>query len=224
MDSRQKRKQECRRRRVVEGTVILVIFLVAVLAMRRWLPADRNDLFRGGEEPVELTDQIVPGQIPMFYQFDERWKDQVYGDGTMELTGCGPTCLSMVLCGLTQSAKYGPAQVAGLADRWGYYAEGAGSLWTLMTEGAERFGLRAEEVIFDRKHIEQELRAGRPIICVMGPGDFTTTGHFIVLCSLDAEGQVTVHDPNSRERSERGWELDELMPQIKNLWSYEKST
>lgn len=224
MDSRQKRKQECRRRRVVEGTVILVILLVAVLAMRRWLPAGRDDFFRGGEGSVELTDQIVPGQIPTFYQFDERWKDQVYGDGAMELTGCGPTCLSMVLCGLTQSAKYDPAQVARLADRWGYYAEGAGSLWTLMTEGAERFGLRAEEVIFDREHIEQELRAGRPIICVMGPGDFTTTGHFIVLCSLDAEGRVTVHDPNSRERSERGWELDELMPQIKNLWSFEKST
>jgi len=89
-----------------------------------------------------------------------------------------------------------------------------------MSEGAEKLGLNAGEVIFDETHIKRELQNGRPIISVMGPGDFTTTGHYIVLCGIDSQNMVTIRDPNSRERSERKWRLDELMPQIKNLWSY----
>lgn len=168
----------------------------------------------------ELSDEIVPGKLPMFFQYDARWKDIKYGDGTMELTGCGPTCLSMVLCGLKQTAEYDPVTVARFAQKDGYYAKGAGSSWTLMSEGAQKLGLSAREVTFDRAHIISELQQKRPIISVMGPGDFTTTGHYIVLCEVDLNNMVTVHDPNSRERSERKWSLDELMSQTKNLWSY----
>ncbi|MBD5135891.1 MAG: hypothetical protein HDT39_08015 [Lachnospiraceae bacterium] len=81
-------------------------------------------------------------------------------------------------------------------------------------------GLSSQEVIFDETHIRQELESGRPIICIMGPGDFTTEGHFIVLCSIDDNGNVKVNDPNSKKRSKKKWNLEKLMPQIRNLWSY----
>ena len=35
----------------------------------------------------------------------------------------------------------------------------------------------------------------------MGPGTFTKGGHYIVLRGLDANGNVIVADPASRERS-----------------------
>ena len=35
-----------------------------------------------------------------------------------------------------------------------------------------------DTVIYDEAHIIAELEKGRPIICIMGPGDFTTSGHF----------------------------------------------
>ena len=167
-----------------------------------------------------LSDEVIPGQIPMFFQYDSRWKDEDYGDGTMEFNGCGPTCLSMVLCGLNGTAEYDPVTIAKLADARGYYEAGAGSSWTLMSELSEELDLKVHEVRFDESHIREELMEKRPIICVVGPGDFTTTGHFIVLCGLDSDGRVIVHDPNSEERSRRTWEIGELMPQIKNLWSY----
>ena len=89
-----------------------------------------------------------------------------------------------------------------------------------MTEGAQLFGLTPRTFTFDEEHIRGELSQGHPIICVMGPGDFTTTGHFIVLSGLDGEGKVTVRDPNSRKRSEVSWDLQKLMGQMQNLWSY----
>lgn len=216
-----KRKRKVRVRKVWIG-LALILVLGAVLYLKYYAFSEEGLFWPKGEDTVEaLSDEIVPGKMPMFFQYDSRWKNERYGDGTMEFNGCGPTCLSMVLCGLNGTAEFDPLTVARLADKWGYYVKGSGSLWTLMSEGAENLGLKVREVIFGESHIRQELLAERPIICTVGPGDFTTTGHFILLCGIDENDMVTVHDPNSEERSNRLWSLKELMPQIKNLWSYE---
>lgn len=219
-------KREARRRRqirinIVRWAAALAILLIGVLIVGKMYLTQKNEIVLTEGRTMEALDEIVPGTIPSYFQFDDRWRYKIYGDGTMEFNGCGPTCLSMVLCGLTGETKYDPLTVARLADDWGYYADGVGSAWTLMSEGARKMGLDAQEVTFDEKHIIRELQQERPIICVVGPGDFTTTGHYIVLCGMDDEGMVTIHDPNSRERSEQTWSLEQLMPQIKNLWSYQ---
>lgn len=162
----------------------------------------------------------LTGGIPLFLQWDERWGYRQYGGDFMALNGCGPTCLSMVRCGLSDDGKWNPYKVAKMAEKKGYYVKGKGSSWELMTAGAAEMGLSAEAVSFDREHILESLRQGKPIICVVGAGDFTTQGHFLVLAGVKQDGRIQVHDPNSRKRSRRGWELERLMPQIRNLWAY----
>ncbi|MDE6254075.1 MAG: C39 family peptidase [Lachnospiraceae bacterium] len=169
---------------------------------------------------IDISSEVEKGKIPLFFQYDKRWGNKIYGDDTMKINGCGPTCLSMVVCGLSGMSTYDPFTVAELAESAGYFVDGSGSAWTLMSEGASMLGLTSQEVIFDETHIRQELESGRPIICIMGPGDFTTEGHFIVLCSIDDNGNVKVNDPNSKKRSKKKWNLEKLMPQIRNLWSY----
>ena len=71
--------------------------------------------------------------------------------------------------------------------------------------------------------IEQDINnhgSGRLIICILGPGDFTTTGHFIVLTGVDENGGIIVNDPNSIINSKKSWDIEQLMHQIRNLWSY----
>ena len=63
------------------------------------------------------------------------------------------------------------------------------------------------------------LENGHPIICSMRPGDFTTTGHFVVLTGVE-DGKIRVNDPNSRERSGKLWDYSRLEYQINNLWVY----
>lgn len=158
--------------------------------------------------------------IPLFLQWDERWGYESYGDDFLALNGCGPTCLSMVCCGLSGDDEWNPYEVAKMADEDGYYVDGAGSSWDLMESGAKKLGLTVHSVIFDEAHIRSELQEGRPIICAMWPGDFTTSGHFIILADETENGDIIVRDPNSIIRSEKTWRLSELIPQIKNLWSY----
>ena len=172
------------------------------------------------EFEIDLSDEVSQGVIPLFLQWDERWGYETYGNDFLAVTGCGPTCLSMVHCGLSGDTKWSPLEVAKMAEEYGYYVEGEGSSWDIMVSGATRIGLNVYEVSFDVNSILFELQNGNPIICVMGAGDFTTTGHFIVLTGVDEEGNVIVRDPNSKINSNRTWNIDELMPQIRNLWGY----
>lgn len=169
---------------------------------------------------IDISKEVTKGKIPLFLQWDERWGYETYGDDFLALTGCGPTCLSMVRCGLSGDSTWNPYKTARMAENGGYYVSGSGSSWDLMTRGAAELGLNYEEVIFDEEHIKAALEAGTPIICVVGPGDFTDNGHFLVLTGVDEEGKIILNDPNSRIRSEETWDINQLMSQIKNLWAY----
>ena len=61
------------------------------------------------------------------------------------------------------------------------------------------------------------LEAGNPIICAMGPGDFTTAGHYIVMVGT-RDGKIQVNDPNSILNSEKLWTYEDIEGQIRNLW------
>lgn len=173
---------------------------------------------------IDLAGEVTQGVIPLFLQWDERWGYETYGSDMMAITGCGPTCLSMVLCGLSGDTRWDPLTLAQYAEREGYYVKGAGTAWDLMTMGAEDLGLTCRDLVFDGEHILAWLAGGNPIICAMRPGDFTTTGHFIVLSGVDEYGKVEVCDPNSRGNSEKTWDVEDLIPQIKNLWAYQSGT
>ena len=173
-----------------------------------------------GLEEIDISKEVTKGEIPHFLQWDDRWGYETYGSDFLAVTGCGPTSLSMVVCGLTGDTKWNPYEVAKMAEDNGYYVDGSGSSWELMSSGAEKLGLTVSSVIFDAEHIRATLEAGQPIICVMGPGDFTDAGHFLVLTGVDQEGDIILQDPNSVERTKQHWDVQKLMNQMKNLWSY----
>ena len=126
----------------------------------------------------------------------------------------------MVVCGLTGGTQWNPYEVAKMAEENGYYVDGSGSSWDLMSSGAESLGLTVSNVIFDEEHIRATLEAGQPIICIMGSGDFTDGGHFLVLTGVDSDGNIILRDPNSVERTKQHWDVQKLMNQMKNLWAY----
>lgn len=171
-------------------------------------------------ETIDLSGEITQGEIPLFLQWDERWGYEIYGNDFLAVTGCGPTCLSMIKCGLTGDTQWNPYQVASFSDQSGYYVPGAGSSWDLMENGATSLGLQVHNIALSAEEITSALQSGMPIICYMRPGDFTTSGHFIVLAGLDEKGKIIVRDPNSRKNSKKSWNIDTLIPQIKGLWAY----
>lgn len=169
------------------------------------------------EPEIDLCAHLNASEIPLLLQWDERWGYTEYAGELMGLSGCGPTCLSMVCIYLLDDASLTPKYIAEFSAQNGYSVPGSGSSWTLISEGGKEVGLDVTEIPLDENRIIRNLEAGNPIICVMGPGFFTSTGHFIVMTEYK-DGYVKVNDPNSPKRSAQLWELTEIMDQIRNLW------
>lgn len=172
------------------------------------------------KESIDLGKEFESGKVPLLMQWDRRWGYDPYGDSIIGLAGCGPTCLAMAYLYLTEDTAASPRTMAKFADENGYYTE-SGTSWALWTEGAERLGLSGTELPLDQGVMERTLDGGGLIVCSMRPGDFTTTGHFILLCGYDENG-FFVRDPNRRSNSEKQWTYETLQGQIKNLWSLTK--
>lgn len=170
------------------------------------------------ELPLDLREYAGSETVPLFLQWDPMWGYETYGSDCIAITGCGPTCLAMVGYYLTRDENMTPDKIAAFAWKNGYYASGYGSSWTLISEGAEKLGLSAKELPLVKKKMVDALESGSPIILAVGEGNFTTTGHYIVLTGME-EGLFRVNDPNSRLNSEKLWSYEQLEGQIRNIWA-----
>ncbi len=168
------------------------------------------------EQPVDLSKELEEGEVPLLMQWDKRWGYDSYGDSIIGLSGCGPVCLTMAYLYFTGDCSVNPRTMAEFAYNNGYYTE-EGTSWGLWTDGVEKLGLMGEELPLDENLMKRTLAQGNLIVCSMRPGDFTTTGHFILIRGWE-EGGFWVNDPNRRENSEKQWTYETLNGQIKNLW------
>jgi len=87
-----------------------------------------------------------------------------------------------------------------------------------MSEGCAHFGLTAQDVALWETTMIEALESS-PLICALGPGDFTEVGYFIVIAGYE-NGAFRVLDPNSRANSEKSWSYETLESQIKAIWSF----
>ena len=206
------------RRRARRAPLVVGMGVLAVVLLAFWIAAAA--VARGTEPAGSSTPRAEwrADEVPFLYQTDPQWAAHPYAGGTVEKNGCGPTCLSMVYVALTGRDDLDPAAMADFSERGGYTSGGM-TAWALMTEGAAELGLSSEELSASEGAVREALLAGEPVICSVGPGDFTTTGHFIVLSGVAEDGQVVVHDPNSPERSARTWGLERVLGQCLNLWA-----
>lgn len=178
----------------------------------------RDYPFRPDEpQTIDLSDQVGTGKVPLLYQWDKRWGYSKYGGQMMALTGCGPTCLSMACLYYLEDAQYTPRYLADFASKNGYYTKGAGTEWSLFSKGAKKLGLKVEAISPNPTTIMNHLKKGRLVVCAMGPGIFTDSGHYILLTGVK-DGMAIVHDPNSKTNSETLWKVSDFKSQISMLW------
>lgn len=169
-----------------------------------------------------LTESEKEEEYPLFLQWDPRWGYASYGnDSCIAVSGCGPTCLSMVLYYLTGDESLTPDVIGDFSMANGYYLPGTGTLWALMEDTAPLYGIAVSQPGASEWGMKAALDRGGILICSMRPGDFTAGGHFIVIYGYDQDGFL-INDPNCVARSRQSWTYDQIGGQIKHLWVFEK--
>lgn len=170
------------------------------------------------EHTIDLTEESSMDSVPLFVQWDKCWGYEKYSGNFFAASGCGPTTLSMVVVYLTHNREASPIAVAKYSKEAGYSVDGSGSSWTLISEGCRHYGVKAKTVALDESRMKAELDEGHPIVVNVGPGDFTDTGHFMVITGYDDEG-FSINDPNSIEKSGKRWLFKNISSQIRAVWS-----
>ena len=197
-------------------SIVFLLFLAIVSGTQKADTAAQTNQEETAKDKAASEEQ--ENTVPTYYQWDSRWGDKSYAGATMANSGCGPTCLSMVAVYFTGDDTMTPDWMADFSTEHGYIWHGK-TTWKLMGEGAESLGLHVRQIVVDESGMKKALQKGRILICSVRPGDFTKGGHFIVLTDYE-DGMFSVHDPNSKENSQKKWSYDRINGQIKNIWSY----
>ena len=127
----------------------------------------------------------------------------------------------MVLYYMTGDETLLPDVISEYSMENDYYMYGTGTKWTLFEGAGKLYGLTVTQPDISKDVMTQALESGNLIICSMGPGVFTSTGHFVVFYGYE-DGMFYVNDPNCVYRSRRTWEYEEFGSQIKRIWVFEK--
>ena len=181
-----------------------------------------NHTSKSDSKRTLIEEYYTTGEIPLFLQWDKNWGYDMYGEDPIAIDGCAPTSLAMVAVGLTGNTSVTPLSVSDYAYKNGYYIDGVGSSWSLISEGSKHFGLKSHELHINKSSILSTLESGNPIILTVGPGTFTSTGHFLVLTGLTDDGKIKINDPNSKLNSSKSWDVDIFLNETKNLWKISK--
>lgn len=153
--------------------------------------------------------EYIAGYI-YFNQGDSAWNQNGY---CIAKAGCGPTSMAVVITSFT-GKWVTPLDTAIWGYQHGFYSR-EGSAHEMIPAMAMAYGLRCQGVGTDYQAIKKALKAGKPVVCLMGPGYFTRGGHFMVLVAIDNNDCVTVADVGSRTRSAYKYRLADVIAQSK---------
>lgn len=166
-----------------------------------------------------------------YLQTDTRWKNYNYSANrekkTIGSAGCGPTAAAMVIATL-KNKNVTPVTTAEWSMSHGYKALNQGTFYTYFIPQFAVYGIECKRIntsnLYGKSsstaHTEAlaALKNGNWVIACMGKGNWTSSGHFILLYGYE-NGYVYINDPASTKatRIKNTWAL--FAKQVKYMWS-----
>lgn len=156
-----------------------------------------------------------------YKQFDSRWGSKLYTSTgnksqTYASSACGPTASADVIWALKDSSVT-PVTIGEMAVAKGYRTKDNGTAWGLFPYLGKHYGLSCTETS-SMDTLKNKLANGALAVCSMGPGYWTSGGHFICVWKYDGS-TVYANDPGSNNRKSQNGK--DFKSQMKNMWIYQ---
>ena len=168
-----------------------------------------------------------------YKQNDSKWGGLYYAvDGeksTIKSAGCGPTSLADVLAAIV-STYIDPVTLSAWARYHNYKVKNSGTSYSFFEPCAKAYGVTVRRlnttnvygIPWSGTHdkARAELQKGNWLIACMGKGNWTSSGHYIVVYGYK-DGYVYINDPASTKasRAKNTWDL--FKSQVKYYWAVE---
>lgn len=173
--------------------------------------------------------------IVNYMQTDKRWANIDYSapgeKTTIGKAGCGPTCAAMVIASWANK-NITPKDTAAWSLSHGYKAKNQGTYYSYFKPQMAAYGIKAYQVngsnLYGKtgaqahEDVKRAIKAGHLVIACMGKGNWTSSGHFVLLYNI-VDGYAYINDPNSTApgRVKNTWAL--FKSQVKYYFICEKS-
>ena len=156
----------------------------------------------GGDIITYETVSGCVGEAVYYNQGEEPWASLSYGGGTIQSAGCGPTALAIVISTL-KGETVTPEMTAKYAMDHRGYVPGRGTSHSFPADAAANWGLPVERVQKTQiDYVVSELKKGKLAVVICAENTISgSSGHFIVLTGVTADGYITIADPGSRSRT-----------------------
>ena len=122
--------------------------------------------------------------------------------------------------GLTGKTDLSPYDIGQWMIENGYTVPYGGTANEAFWDIADYLGLQCEIIDTSAESIVATLEEGKPIIANVGPGYFTSFGHFFVLTGVTEDGMIIVNDPYSGTRSSQLWDPELIASESLVLYAY----
>ena len=186
------------------------------------------------DTPVAPAANLSPSptyQKPVSYlQTDPRWKTHNYSakgeQKTIGSSGCGVAVSAMVIASLKDPAVT-PVTTAEWSMSHGYKALNQGTYYSYFVPQFSAYGITCERLnqanLYGKSTSAAHekallaLQGGDWVIACMGKGNWTSTGHFILLYRFE-NGFVYINDPASTKETRLKSTWDLFAGQVKYMW------
>lgn len=165
-----------------------------------------------------------------YLQIDMKWKKLPYRvkgeDATIGGSGCGPTSAAMLIETMT-GKTFTPVDACNWSMAHGYKALNNGTYYSYFVPQFKEFGITCRQALASRilnkpdhpihDEVKKLLQEGYYAIALMGPGQWTKSGHFVVVWWWD-DKSVYINDPASTRLTRLRGDVGLFKQQVRNYW------
>lgn len=156
-------------------------------------------------------------------QNNDKFENIPYGTSNLKSSGCGPIALTMALNYVSDTGLVKLEEVLQWAEENNMYEINSGTRWSLIRNFPPAVSAKSEEMyITNTEELAGSIQAGEVLVTSMQKGQFTDSGHFIVITGIK-DGKVSVLDPASICRSLKEWDIQTIYEESnKYFWKISK--
>lgn len=178
-------------------------------------------------------DEVMNKKPVSYLQTDPKWAGHSYAakgeTSTIGTAGCGPTSAAMLLSTIQMDDRYDPVYACDWAVKKGYKALNQGTYYAFFKAFFQAHGIVCQQLNWDNLYhkaltyeqvhdkAKNMVKQGYYLIALMKAGNWTKSGHFVVV--WDWDDKVRILDPNSKAANRLNGDPNTFMKEVAYYWA-----